>query len=93
MLNNPKYSKNNNWMNILQFDPKLQNKIIKNFKKNNIQTKFVWLPNHQQVSYKYCEKFNIRNLDKFFKGAICLPSSVNLKKKDIFRVVNILKNL
>jgi len=93
LLNNPKYSKNNNWMNILQFDPKLQNKIIKNFKKNNIQTKFVWLPNHQQVSYKDCEKFNIRNLDKFFKGAICLPSSVNLKKKDIFRVVNILKNL
>ena len=93
ILSNPSYSKNNNWINILQFNPKLKNKVIKTFKKNKIQTKLVWFPNHLQKSFRKNEKFEINNLNKFYKGSICLPSSVNMKKKDIIKIVEVIKKI
>ncbi len=73
-------------MNILQFDPKNINFVIKIFKQNNIQIKNVWLPNHKQLPYSNSQIFKINNLDKFYKGSICLPSSVNLDYKKIEKI-------
>ena len=86
ILKSPEYSSNNNWMNILQFDPKNINFVIKIFKQNNIQIKNVWLPNHKQLPYSNSQIFKINNLDKFYKGSICLPSSVNLNYKKIEKI-------
>ena len=86
ILQSPEYSSNNNWMNILQFNPKIINLVIKIFKKSNIQIKNVWLPNHKQLPYLNNQKFKINNLDKFYKGSICLPSSVNLDYKKIEKI-------
>ena len=86
ILRSPEYSSNNNWMNILQFNPKIINLVLEIFKKNNIQIKNVWLPNHKQLPYLKNQKFKINNLDKFYKGSICLPSSVNLDYKKIERI-------
>ena len=77
-------------MNILQFDPKILNSVKKIFKKNNIQIKNVWLPNHKQLPYLKCQKYKINNLDKFYKGSICLPSSINLNVKKIEKISKII---
>ena len=90
ILQSPKYSSNNNWINILQFDPKIIDSVIKIFKKNNIQIKNVWLPNHKQIPYMKNQKFKINNLDKFYKGSICLPSSINLNYKKIENISKII---
>ena len=39
------------------------------------------------------EKFEINNLNKFYKGSICLPSSVNMKKNDIIKIVEVIKKI
>ena len=90
VLQSPDYSSNNNWMNILQFDPKILNSVKNIFKKNNIQIKNVWLPNHKQLPYLKCQKYKINNLDKFYKGSICLPSSINLNVKKIEKISKII---
>lgn len=90
ILQSPEYSLNNNWMNILQFNPKIMSTVIRIFKENNIQIKNVWMPNHKQLPYLRNQKFKINNLDQFYKGSICLPSSVNLDYQKIKKISKII---
>ena len=77
-------------MNILQFNPKIMSTVIRIFKENNIQIKNVWMPNHKQLPYLRNQKFKINNLDQFYKGSICLPSSVNLDYQKIKKISKII---
>jgi len=84
-----------NWLNILRFDntkisPQL---IIQKLKKNNIEARHVWCPNHLQKPYKYEQKFEITNSKKLVETSVCLPSSYSLKEEDIKKITNILNNL
>ncbi len=84
-----------NWLNILRFDntkisPQL---IIQKLKKNNIEARHVWYPNHLQKPYKYEQKFEITNSKKLVETSVCLPSSYSLKEEDIKKITKILNNL
>jgi len=64
---------------------------MKKFKKNNIETRSLWFPNHLQKPFKKYEKYKINKAKNFFEKSICLPSSYNLQDKDLKKIVNILK--
>lgn len=94
ILNSPKYSLSNNWLNVLQIKKKINiNKIRNMFLKKNIDVRLIWKPNHEQKYLKHFQKFKIVNANKIVKNCILLPSSVNLKKKDINRIIKITKNI
>lgn len=84
-----------NWLNILRFDnTKISSQlIIKKLKKNNIEARHVWYPNHLQKPYKYKQKFEITNSKKLVETSVCLPSSYSLKEEDIKKITKILNNL
>jgi len=92
---NPPYSISNNWINILKISNKKinQEKIFNIFNKNKIQTRSVWLPNHKHPYLNKYQTYHIENAFKLFKSSICLPSSANLKKQDLYRVMEIILNI
>ena len=93
ILDNPKYSNNNNWMNILEISktfPKSISQIINIFKKKNIDLRPIWKLNHTQRPFLKYEKYKISNSLKIYSNSICLPSSVNLKKNEIKKICKII---
>ena len=61
--------------------------IIKFFFKENIQVRPIWYPNHLQKPFKENYSYKIKNAQKIIKNLICLPSSVNLKKSQIDKII------
>lgn len=91
----PGYSLNNYWLNILKLDlkilgKKIFKKIIKKLKKNKIDVRPVWHPNHLQKKFKSFQKYKIFNANKIVNSSICLPSSVNLKKTELIKISKVL---
>ncbi len=90
----PKYSYNNNWLVILKTKNNLiQNKILKKLIKNNIFVRPAWSNIHLQKPYKKFQSYKIKNAKFLSQTAICLPSTVNLKLKDIKKISGIINSL
>ncbi len=91
----PDYGKNNFWINILRFNEKKisRKKLFNIFKKKNIEIRPVWYPIHLLKPYRKYERFEIYKATKLLNSSICLPSSSNLKIKDLNRIVKVVNNL
>ena len=96
-FNGPNYSKNNNWMNVIQVDLKQKKtslkKIINFFEKKGIQLRPAWNLNHKQKPFRSFESYKIKNAIKLYKNSLCIPSSSNLNSKDIKRIIDIFDKL
>ena len=94
ILNGPDYAINNYWLNILRINKKVFTKNIKNlineFEKNKIQVRPVWYPNHMQKPFKKYIRYKIEKAETIIKNSLCLPSSSQLKFKNINRIVDVL---
>jgi len=90
----PKYAKNNHWMNLLYIEEfiygKNREELMIHLKKNNIQTRPVWAMIHLQKPYQHCQKYKIENAEKMINNSLCIPSSTNLDKSDILKIVDAL---
>ena len=93
--NSPDYSKNNFWINVLQFDDKKisRKKLIKKFYDKGIEVRPIWYPIHLLKPFKKYQKFEITKSIKYLKTSICLPSSTNLSNKDLNRVIKVINNI
>lgn len=93
ILENPNFSKSNNWLNILSVSKDFKRSILwieKKLKKNNIESRFVWLPNHKQKQYLKNFKYKITNTDNLVNYSLCMPSSINIKKNDIIKIAKLI---
>ena len=68
-------------------------KIIKHLSKHNIESRYLWLPNHLQIPYANNQKYQIKHANQLFSLSVCLPSSYSLNKSKIIKIVNILNKL
>ncbi len=92
LLETPSYSRNNNWLNLVKVKSKKNIfSLIKKMKKNNIDIRPVWKPNHLQIPFKKYEQFKVISFEKNLKNVLCLPSSSSLKKNEVIRITNLLK--
>ena len=87
----PIYAENNNWLNVIKISGSQSNysinTIMKKLDKAKIESRPVWLLNHEQTPYKLCQTYRISNALALYKHSLCLPSSINLKNSDIVKVV------
>ena len=71
VIDGPNYSKNNNWMNIVQIDYQKKKlsikKIIDFFEKKHVQLRPVWYLNHKQKPFRMFESYKIKNATKLLK--------------------------
>ena len=90
----PEYADNNKWLNILKINSKIYKKnvleIIMKLKKNNIEARPIWYPNHLQKKFKSYQKYEIKNAIKLLNSSLCVPSSTNIKISDLKKVVKAL---
>ncbi len=88
----PKYANNNHWLNILKINRKTINKhlghLIKKFENNGIQARPVWKLNHMQKPYQKFQNYKIENSNNLVLDSLCLPSSPNISKRDLEKIIN-----
>ena len=93
LVETPYHSYNNKWLNIIRIDKKNYkisiNKLIKIFSKNNVQVRPIWMLNHKQKMFKKYQKYKISNANKLLSNSLCLPSSANLSKVQIKKIIKV----
>lgn len=96
MASCPKYSINNNWMSILQIDQDIYGKdredVMMHLSNKKIQTRPVWALIHQQKPYIDAQRYKISLANELVEKSLCLPSSTDIKKTDLEKIVNELGN-
>jgi len=92
----PNFARCNYWLNILEINKLLSKKkllkIINYLRKNGIETKPIWHPNHLQKKYKNCQTYKLNNINKIYLNRLCLPSSPQLTKSQQDFICKKLKN-
>tara|TARA_S200000501_G_C20867952_1_gene762838 strand:+ start:3743 stop:4900 length:1158 start_codon:yes stop_codon:yes gene_type:complete len=90
----PLYSSNNYWLNILQIDNLIYKRsvseLLQKCIKNKIETRPVWMLNHEQSPYKNYQTYNINKANELVKNSICLPSSPDLTTEILDRIISVL---
>lgn len=92
ILDAPPFSKSNFWLNLLVIkNNKINiNHLIKKLLLNKIDVRPVWYPNNLQKPYLKFQAFKTNKDIEIIKNTICLPSSINLKKNDIFKICKLI---
>ena len=91
----PNYAENNNWLNIIQINPKKLKKnrdqIIKKFINLGIEVRPIWMLNHLQKPFKRFQNYKIKLAGNLLDKSICIPSSYNLSTLQLKKIINCLK--
>ena len=92
MAATPDYAENNHWMNLLQTDSKTygtdRGTLMRRLEENGIQTRPVWVLNHEQKPYKNCQSYKIERAEELVNSSLCLPSSSKLNSSDVANVIS-----
>ena len=90
----PENANNNHWIYTLQINkPKYgkdREKLMGYLHDNKIQSRPVWELNHRQKPYINYQAYKIEKANELIEKTLCIPCSVNLNKKQIKKIVNIL---
>ncbi len=83
----------NRWLTCLLIDPEknlgLSSQAIRlAFEKENIETRPLWKPLHQQPIFENCISYSNGVSDSLFDQGICLPSGSNLNNEAFNRIIN-----
>lgn len=86
----------NRWLTAILIDPTLTNGITREnirlaLEKENIESRPLWKPMHQQPVFQRFPFYGDGTSDKLFENGLCLPSGSNLEKDDLKRVIHIIK--
>jgi len=91
----PEIARNNYWLYCLLIDSAVYGKnrdaMLAEFTASKIQTRPVWQLNHLQKPYQTCQTYHIEKALELHARTLNIPSSTNLTKKQIDRVVEVLK--
>jgi len=89
--------KSNYWLTAIEVNEKIlslnREEIRLALWEENIETRPLWKPIHQQPLYKDVPYYGNGVSDRLFKDGLCLPSGSNLKEKDMSRVVSAIQKV
>jgi perosamine synthetase len=80
----PLYGKSNHWFYAIRTP--LRDKILRHLRRNNIESRPLWYPNHLQEPYKDCKAYGCESAELAAREVLCLPCSVSLTDNDIEEV-------
>ena len=88
------WCKNILWFNVIILEKKSKlSKILKYINKKKINCGSFWKPLHLQNPYKKFKKENLDYTNEIWNKVLVLPSSSNLKKIEISRVINVINSI
>jgi len=88
----------NRWLTTVIIDPVKSGGVTREtvrlaLEAENIESRPLWKPMHQQPVFKDYPAFTNGVSDKLFENGLCLPSGSNLTQADLNRIVTAIKNL
>jgi dTDP-4-amino-4,6-dideoxygalactose transaminase len=88
----PEGSFSNRWLTTILIDPDrsggvTRDQLMKSLAAENIESRPLWKPMHQQPVFRDCAAYVNGVSDKLFENGLCLPSSSSLQQDDLERVV------
>lgn len=88
----------NRWLTAIIVDPELtggktREDIRLFLEKQNIESRPLWKPMHQQPAFRDYPFYGDGTAEKLFENGLCLPSGSNLAAEDLSRVTNGIKAL
>jgi len=82
----------NYWLTTILIDPvkagKTREDLQTALEKENIESRHLWKPMHQQPVFSSCPAYLNGTSDELFAKGLCLPSGSNMSDKDRMRVLN-----
>lgn len=90
----PDYCESNHWLNVLRFNYRAVSriKLADYLLKLRIETRPVWRLNNLQKPYADCYAYRITKAEELVKSSLCIPSSVNLRRESLDRIIRALLN-
>jgi dTDP-4-amino-4,6-dideoxygalactose transaminase len=81
----------NRWLTCILVDPKLNNGLTREIIRlslddENIESRPLWKPMHQQPIFANCKSYINGVSDKLFEDGLCLPSGSNLTEEEFDRI-------
>jgi len=86
-------SRGNRWLTTLTFRDTHPLKVIKELEKRDIESRPLWKPMHIQPLFKKSISFIDGTSEDLFQRGICLPSPTAVSFNDLYRVVEVIKNI
>lgn len=84
----------NCWLSVIQLKGEVRpEQIMDLLEKNNIESRPVWKPMHQQPVFESCEYFGNGVSDQLFENGVCLPSDTKMTLEDQERVCSIIESM
>ncbi len=86
----------NRWLTtiLLEENSKINNEKIRlELQKNNIESRPLWKPMHLQPVFNTYQALTNGVSEDLFNRGLCLPSGSNMNDNDLYRIVDIIKNL
>ncbi|WP_062060325.1 DegT/DnrJ/EryC1/StrS family aminotransferase [Aquimarina longa] len=93
-LEEPSGYYSNRWLTCIETSSyELREKIRLSLADENIESRPLWKPMHQQAVFADCDAYLNGVSDDLFDRGLCLPSGSNLEEEDLYRIVSIIKNI
>lgn len=88
----------NRWLTCILIDPKLNNGLTREIirltlDEENIESRPLWKPMHQQPIFASCKSYINGVSDKLFEEGLCLPSGSNLTEEEFERIFEALTKI
>ena len=88
----------NRWLTCILVEPKLNNGLTREIirlalDEENIESRPLWKPMHQQPIFANCKSYNNGVSDKLFEEGLCLPSGSNLTDEEFDRIFESLDHI
>jgi len=91
-LEEPNHHFSNRWLSCILLDShKTREELRILFESENIETRPLWKPMHQQPIFIDCPSYTNGISDDLFNRGLCLPSGSNLTKDELSRISEIFK--
>lgn len=84
----------NRWLTCIETSSyQLREKIRLSLAEENIESRPLWKPMHQQPVFADCDTYLNGVSDDLFDRGLCLPSGSNLEEEDLHKIVSVIKNV
>ncbi len=93
-LEEPSGYHSNRWLTCIETSSyQLREAIRLSLAEENIESRPLWKPMHQQTVFADCDAYLNGISDDLFDRGLCLPSGSNLEEDDLYRIVSVIKNI
>lgn len=96
LVREPQWGQSNYWLFTIKINRKVFGRsafeLKRELDKTDIQTRYLWRPNHLQAPFLQCQTYRIDRASDVQGTYLNLPSGVQLKEEDIRHVCEILKS-